>query len=72
MGIDKFWIVAKINHNQGFIGQKKHNTLNEATKEASRLAIKENAVFYVLECMGAAQPSTPPVEWVVADEKEIF
>ena len=72
MGIDKFWIVARTNHNQGLFAQKRYGTLNEATTEAARLSQKENTIFYVLECMGATQPVAQPVEWVVADEKEVF
>ena len=72
MSIEKFWIVARQNHQQGLSAQKRHETLNDATTEAARLAQKENTIFYVLECMGAAQPAKPPVEWVVASQKELF
>lgn len=71
--IEKFWIVARNGSHNTLTAQIRHASLNEATTEASRLAQKEGVAFYVLECMGAAQPATPPVEWVVASApKEIF
>lgn len=63
--MEKFWVVMR-DKDQSYVS-KRHPDMNSAQEEAMRLAKKENHRFFVLECMGAVQPSTPPVEWVVAE-----
>lgn len=56
----KFWMVYRVN---GHMPNKRHESLVEAMKEASRLASKENAEIYVLEAVGFERPIAPPTEW---------
>ena len=65
-----FWIVTKDACN--LTANKRHESVEEAKKEAERLAKIEQKLFYVFYCIGGVKPSAPPVEWErIENENEL-
>jgi len=58
---DKFWAVWR--KTGGSAPSKKHETLDEVKKEASRLAGQSGESYYVLECIGLVAPLQAPIEY---------
>ena len=59
--MQKFWAVWRLNG--GGAPNKRHDTLESAQSEASRLAGQSNEPYYVLEVIGAVVPVHTPIEW---------
>ena len=55
----KFYIVLR----QNDMLNKRHESEDEATREAERLCHKENGRFYVLEAISFVESAPTPVLW---------
>lgn len=57
----KFWMVLRANGSS--TSSIRHETLDEAKKEAARLCTKEKQEFYVLEAVEFVEIPLPDVDW---------
>ena len=64
--LEKFWMVVRESENRfdNRLPNVKHPNLDEAITEASRLCVKENKTFYVLEAVKAVKIVNPETEVV--------
>lgn len=58
---DKFWAVWR--QSGGGATSRKHETKEDALKEAQRLAAHTNEAYFVLEVIGIVAPKQVPVEF---------
>ncbi len=65
---ERFWAVCK--DQAQMATSRRHPTFKDAYDEAKRLAATERKRFFVLECMGWAEPVDVPAEYHQAPPRE--
>jgi len=63
MNTEKFWMVIREQGKGSQSTSRRHETYEEAKKEAENLCIEERASFIVLEAMEICQTKGIPVVW---------